>query len=86
MVLYFYYCSAKAKLPKYVSEYGLSGTRSFHSGAEPFFDNFPEENSISGWEAWLEDGKHLVQRWAKLERVSVEINPYPEHVANAIVA
>jgi hypothetical protein len=85
MVLYFYYCSAKAKLPKYIAEPGLSGTQSFHSGAEPFFDNFPVENSIEGWEAWLEEGKNLVRRWARLEKVAVQVNPYPEHVVDAVV-
>jgi hypothetical protein len=72
MVLYFYYCGAKAKLPSYVTAHGLSGTQSFHHGATPFFDRFPHENTILGWEAWLEEGKCLVKR-AQAEKVVAKV-------------
>lgn len=85
MVLYFYFCSAKAKLPQYVTDNGLRGTQCFHSGADaPFFDNFPMEDTIKGWEAWLDEGKRLVQK-AQAEKVAVKVNPYPEHVVSTIV-
>jgi hypothetical protein len=83
-VLYFYYCSAKGKLPPDVAAHGLEGTQSFHPGAAPFFDNFPHANTIEGYKTWMRQGKALVCR-AHEERSTVTENPYPEHVVHAVV-
>ena len=83
-VLYFYYCSAKSKLPSYVAADGLQGTQSFYPGTAPFFDNFPHANTIPGFEAWMNQGKDLVAR-AQAERLTGKVNPYPEHVVHAVV-
>ena len=84
MVLYFYYCNAKSRLPYHVASQGLQGIKSLYPGAAPFLDDFPQENTIPGWEAWLEQGKKLVRK-AQAERSTVTGNPYPEHIAFAVV-
>lgn len=85
MILYFYYCSAKSKLPNYMAEHGLEGTQSLHPGAAaPFIEYFPHANTIPGWEDWMEQGKELVRR-AQAERTTMRVNPYPEHVVLGVV-
>ena len=79
LVLYFYYCSAKSKLPSYVAADGLQGIQCSYPRTTPFFDNFPCENTISGFESWMKQGKDLVRR-AQAERTTDRVNPYPERV------
>jgi hypothetical protein len=85
MTLYFFYCSAKSKLPYYVAAHGLQGVQSFHPGTfAPLFDDFPHENTIPGWEAWMEQGKESVRR-EQAERTTAGVNPYPERGAFTVL-
>ena len=75
-MLYFYFCSAKRKLPNYLALADLQGTEIPHSGGTPFFDNFPHDYTIEGWEAWMEQGNNLVRR-AIAERNNIKVDPLP---------
>ncbi|KAK5174249.1 uncharacterized protein LTR77_001329 [Saxophila tyrrhenica] len=60
-VLYFYYCMMRRKLPTWSSKKEFYGTWStYPDTALPVFEEFPEEESLSGFEAWMRNGQRLI--------------------------
>lgn len=76
-VLYFYYCAAQTKLPSYGASEDLKGIQRFKDGRPTFFEYFPHDNSIPGWELWMELGMKLVAE-ARQEKTVGRQDPYPK--------
>jgi ribosomal protein L37AE/L43A len=71
MTLYFYYCSMMRRLPGFSDARAeLRGTPSTYADAASFFDDFPVEESIEGFERWMETGKELVRHAGVAQRLS----------------
>lgn len=85
-VLYFYFCSAKCKLPSWLTDTsGLQGIYSSYAGTNAsFFDDFPHANSITAYEEWMNHGRRLVCL-AETEKRFAELNLYPEPIVQAVV-
>lgn len=69
-VLYFYYCSAKKKLPSWTEPQSLQGVQSCYADAEPIFDNFPHADSIEGFLDWMKHGQDLIAEAGVQRRLS----------------
>lgn len=60
-VLYFYFCMMKRKLPAFCSKKELYGVWSTYPDTRlPVFEDFPREESINGFKAWMEKGQQLI--------------------------
>jgi hypothetical protein len=60
-VLYFYYCSARRKIPSWSDAANLNGFWcSYADTSLVAFDDFPQEESIDGFNAWMKRGQTLI--------------------------
>ncbi|KAK2007281.1 hypothetical protein LZ32DRAFT_594110 [Colletotrichum eremochloae] len=61
-VLYFYYCYVRRRLPVWTNIRTLSGIRSRYPDTQTeVWDDFPGDESVGGFEAWMGRGKVLVE-------------------------
>lgn len=60
-VLYFYFFTAKRRIISWVKPEGLEGAWSSYADTLPLWDDYPTEESLVGFERWLEYGKQLVR-------------------------
>ncbi|OHF03564.1 hypothetical protein CORC01_01283 [Colletotrichum orchidophilum] len=69
-ILYFYYCSVRRRLPVWTNIEALSGIRSKYPDTEAeVWDDFPGNECIEGFEAWMEQGKRLIDQAGVLNRL-----------------
>lgn len=63
-VLYFYYCNLRKKLPSFdlanTTNHLLGIFNCYADAGRVVFDDFPQEDSIEGFEAWMDQGKKLI--------------------------
>ncbi|TIC98836.1 hypothetical protein CH35J_006202 [Colletotrichum higginsianum] len=68
-ILYFYYCAVRRRLPVSDNEM-LAGVYTEYPGAEKVvWDDFPGDESIKGFEAWIERGRELINEAGVLDRL-----------------
>jgi hypothetical protein len=60
-ILYFYYCRMQSKIPSFTDKQSLHGIwSSYADTSTTIFDDFPKEESIEGFETWMQRGKELI--------------------------
>lgn len=60
-VLYFYYCSARNKIPSWTERKSLEGVWSTYADTSlPIWDDFPTTESVEGFKAWMMKGQELI--------------------------
>ncbi|MCJ1423448.1 hypothetical protein MMC29_001331, partial [Sticta canariensis] len=70
-VLYFYYCNAKKKLPPWLNPQSLKGVRSIYADTElAVFDDFPCDDSVDGFDDWMQHGQELIHQAGVQQRLS----------------
>ena len=60
MVIYFHYCALRLKLPHNVASVDdLDQVQRIKVGTKECIERFPCDNSIAGWEEWVEDSNDI---------------------------
>ena len=61
-ILYVYFCIIRRKLPSWMDQQDVlgKGLMSYYVDDEPIFEDFPSEESIEGFQRWMEKGQTLI--------------------------
>ncbi|KAK1979742.1 hypothetical protein LZ30DRAFT_751215 [Colletotrichum cereale] len=69
-VLYFYYCCVRRRLPVWTNIRTLSGVRSRYPDTQAeVWDDFPGDESVQGFEAWMGRGRGLIEEAGVVNRL-----------------
>ncbi|KAK1623638.1 hypothetical protein BDP81DRAFT_331600 [Colletotrichum phormii] len=69
-ILYFYYCCVRRRLPVWTNVDALRGIQSRYPDTEAeIWDDFPGDESLDGFEAWMERGMELIRDAGVLNRL-----------------